>query len=333
MFFNEIIGHGSITENLINTVSSGKVSHAYIFDGADGIGKKKTAKIFAQAILCEKFENEICGDCKACHLSFNDSHPDLKILDLTIGDDGKQKASISVEAIRQLKKDVYLKPFFAEKKIYIIENAEKMTAEAQNAMLKIFEEPPSYITIILICNGLSKILSTIKSRAVIYKFPSLKPKELEKYLNKYYNDMDNKNIYASISGGSVGKMLELISDEDSLNYRKEILSATLKLIKNEASTSFNDLFDIFMKNKDDKLNIISLISVFIFDIAYVKTDNKDKIVNVDYINELEELGKNITLENVRAAEGLLAVLSEQVSKNANYKLAVLNTLIKLSEIF
>jgi len=333
MFFNEIIGHGSIVENLINTVNGGKVSHAYIFDGADGIGKEKTAKIFAQAILCEKFESEICGDCKACHLSFNDSHPDLKILDLTIGEDGKQKASISVEAIRQLKKDVYLKPFFSDRKIYIIKNAEKMTVEAQNAMLKIFEEPPAYITIILICNGLSKILSTIKSRAVIYKFPSLKPKELEKYLNKYYNDMDNKNIYASISGGSVGKMLELISDEESLNYRKEVLSATLKLIKNSSPTSFNDLFDIFMKNKDDNLNIISLISVFVFDIAYVKTGNEDKVVNIDYKGEIENIGINISLESVYDAQRLLAVFSEQVSKNANYKLSVLNTLIKLSEIF
>ena len=175
MYFKDVIGHKSIIENLISTVKSKKVSHAYIFDGTDGVGKKLVARVFASAILCDSFDGDLCGNCKSCHLTLNDSHPDLKVIDMTIGEDGKQKASISVESVRQFKKDVYLKPFFSDKKIYILENAEKMTTEAQNAMLKIFEEPPSYVTIILICNGLSGILSTIKSRAVTYKFPPLHP--------------------------------------------------------------------------------------------------------------------------------------------------------------
>lgn len=330
MFFNEIIGHGFIKENLISTVQTGKISHAYIFDGAEGIGKEKTAKIFAQSILCENFKDDVCGDCNACHLTFNDSHPDLKVLDLTIGDDGKQKASISVDAVRQLKKDVYLKPFFSKRKIYIIESAEKMTVEAQNALLKIFEEPPSYITLILICNGLSKILPTIKSRAVIYKFPSLKPKELEKYLDKYYNDKDNKKIYANISGGSVSKMIELISDDDSLNYRREIISSFVKLIKDNSETCFNRLFKIFMENKEDKFNIIYRLCVFLFDIAYKKTGNIEKIVNIDFENEIDSLCY-IDSDMIYEGEKILATLSEQLTKNANYKLAVINSLIKLSK--
>lgn len=331
MYFKEVIGHKAIVQNLINTVSSGKISHAYIFDGADGIGKEKTAKIFAEAILCENFKDELCGECRCCHLTFNNSHPDLKVLDLTIGEDGKQKASISVEAIRELKKDIYLKPFFSKRKIYILENAEKMTVEAQNAMLKIFEEPPSYVTIILICNGLTKILSTIKSRAVTYKFPNLKPKELENYLNTYYNDIENKNIYANISDGSIGKMISLISDEDSLNYRKEILTAFLKIVKRSVAVSINDMFDIFMKNKDDRFGILNLISVFVFDMAYIKTKNKDRVVNIDYIKDIEAVIGNVSLTNVYNMEKILADASEKISKNANYKLAVINTLIKLRE--
>ena len=281
--------------------------------------------------MCENFGGEICGECRCCHLTFNSSHPDLKVLDLTIGDDGKQKASISVEAIRELKKDVYLRPFFSKRKIYILENAEKMTVEAQNAMLKIFEEPPSYVTIILICNGLSKILSTIKSRAVTYKFPNLKPKELENYLNTYYNGVENKSIYANISDGSIGKMLSMILDEESLSYRSGILTAFLKIVKNAVSVSINDLFDIFMKNKDDRFNILNLISVFVFDMAYIKTKNKERVVNIDYIKEIEAVIGNISLTNVYNMEKILAEASEKISKNANYKLAVMNMLIKLRE--
>ena len=331
MYFNEIIGHERIIENLISTVKLGKISHAYIFDGADGIGKEKTAKIFAEAILCEDFKGELCGECKSCHLTFSETHPDLKVVDLTIGEDGKQRASIPVEAVRQLKKDVYLKPFFSKKKIYILENAEKMTVEAQNAMLKIFEEPPEYVTMILICNGLSKLLSTIKSRAVIFKFPNLKPKELEKYLNTYYNDIDNKSIYTNISDGSISKMMSLISDEQSLNFRESVLKSFIKLLKSDSTVSFNDLFDIFIKNKDERADIISQLSIFAFDIVYAKTGNISKIVNVDYKNEIEEIAGKLSLSNIYNIEKIISVFSEQVNKNANYKLAVLNTMINIKE--
>lgn len=331
MNFNEIIGHDFIKTSLIDTVRSKKISHAYIFDGAEGIGKLKCAKIFARAILCDDFTYDVCEHCNDCNLTKNDVHPDLKILDLTIGEDGKQKASISVESIRQLKKEVYLRPFYDKRKIYILENAEKMTVEAQNAMLKIFEEPPEYITIILVCNGLSKILSTIKSRAVIFKFPNLKPKELEMYLNKYYNDIENKNIYANISDGSISKMIELLSDEDSLKFRGDVLFAYLKLIKEHCLVSTNDLFDIFMKNKDFKFDIIKLISIFSMDIAYIKASCEKAVVNIDIKDELSSVANFVSIENVFNIQNLLANLSEQLQKNANYKLAVLNTLISIRE--
>ena len=246
MNFGEIIGHSFIKESLIDTVKSGKVSHAYIFNGNEGIGKKSLAITFARAILCDNFSSDMCEECNSCRLSVNNVHPDLKVVDYTIGEDGKQKASISVEAIRQFKQEVYLRPFYKDRKIYILENAEKMTTEAQNAMLKIFEEPPAYITIILICNGLSKILTTIKSRAVIYNFSGLKPKELEMYFDKYYNNSDNKDIYSRISDGSISKMIDLITKEESLPFRKSVLDAFNSIVVKHETTSINSLFDIFM---------------------------------------------------------------------------------------
>lgn len=331
MRFDEIIGHNFIKESLIDTVKSGKASHAYIFDGPEGVGKLKTAKIFARAILCDNFTSDLCEQCNSCHLTRSEAHPDLKVLDLTIGEDGKQKASISVEAIRQLKKEVYLRPFYGNRKIYILKNAEKMTVEAQNAMLKIFEEPPEYITIILISNGLSKILPTIKSRAVIFKFPALKPKELEMYLNKYYNSIDNKKIYASISGGSISKMSELISDPESLNFRNMVLSGIVSLINGSGSSAINQLFDIFMKNKDLKFYCLEVMSVFLMDVIYIKTANADKIVNVDAEGELKELALKLTVENICNIEKLISELWEKLLKNSNYKLAVISTLLKIRE--
>ena len=206
-----------------------------------------------------------------------------------------------------------------------------MNIPAQNAFLKIFEEPPSYITIILITNGLSKILTTIKSRAVIYKFANLNPKELEIYLDKYYNNIDNKNIYANISGGSISKMIELISDNESLKFRDNVLDAFYELINNSNKTAINPIFDIFMKNKDLKNDIIKLMSLFVMDIAYIKASNENAVVNIDIKDKLEFLVRKLSISNVFNIQKILADLNEQLTKNSNYKLAVLNSILNIRE--
>ncbi len=331
MNFSEIIGHDAIKKNLADTVKSKKVSHAYIFDGPKGVGKQKTAIAFARAVLCENYTSDLCGECNSCRLTHNLVHPDLKVLDLTIDEDGKQKASISVEAIRAFKQEVYLKPFYGGRKIYILENAEKMTTEAQNAMLKIFEEPPAYITIILICDGLTRILSTIRSRAVIYKFPALKPDELESYLDKYHGETENKKIYSSISGGSISKMLELISDEESLEFRKKILNAFVKLLKESDRSSVSSLFGNFMNSQENAIDIINMLSLYTMDIAYLKNAQRELVTNIDMINELEGAVNSLNVKNIYNIEKILAALYERCMSNANYKLAVLSGLIKIWE--
>ncbi len=331
MNFSEIIGHDNIKKNLADTVKSKKISHAYIFDGPKGVGKGKTAIAFARAILCENYTFDICGECNSCRLTNNLVHPDLKILDLTIDEDGKQKASISVEAIRNFKQEVYLKPFYGGRKIYILENAEKMTTEAQNAMLKIFEEPPSYITIILICDGLTRILSTIRSRAVIYKFPALRPHELESYLEKYYSETQNKKIYSNISGGSISKMIELISEGESLEFRKNILKSYIKLLKDSDRASVSPLFGSFMSSQDSAIDIINMLSLYTMDIAYLKSSRKELVTNVDMINELQAAVKFLSVKNIYNIEKILSALYERCMSNANYKLAVISGLIKIWE--
>lgn len=331
MNFNEIIGHDRIKKNLSDTVKTKKISHAYIFDGPSGIGKEKTAVAFARGILCESYSENICGECNSCRLTKNLVHPDLKILDLTVDEDGKQKASISVEAIRSFKQEVYLKPFYGGRKIYILKNVEKMTTEAQNALLKVFEEPPSYITIILICDGLTRILSTIRSRAVIYKFPALKPSELESYLDKYMKDTENKKVYSSISGGSISKMIDLISDEESLEFRKKVLEGYTKLIKDSSRASVSNLFGSFMNSQDKAIDIINMLTLYTIDIAYIKTFRNELVTNVDMSGELKTMAELMSIENIYNIEKKLSALYERCMSNANYKLAVVSGLLKIWE--
>lgn len=331
MYFSDIIGHSRNIENLINLVKLNKAGHAYIFTGPEGVGKMKAAQAFASALMCESFNGDSCGKCRNCRLTFGNAHPDLKIKDYTVGADGKVKASISVDTVRELKTDVYLKPFYNNRKIYILDNADKLTKEAQNAILKIFEEPPSYITIILICHNISKILPTIISRAVLVNFSSLKPEELEIYLNKYYNDLESKSVYSRIANGSVSEMIKIINDETSLAFRNNVIDNAVNMFLTPMNTSFNGLYSLFLKNKERKNEIINYLVLFVFDCALYKNGVINEIVNADKIDEIKKICREITVKDIQLIENILITLNRKLSENANYKLAVLDSLIRIKE--
>ena len=178
MNFSDIIGHENIVSNK-NTICNNTVGHAYIFAGPKGIGKKMTASIFANALVCESNKPDPCGLCPACVKSFSGNHPDIYIIE----DDSN---SIGVDEIRNLKKDIYIKPYEAERKIYIIKEAHRLTEQAQNSLLKVLEEPPKYGTIIMTTTNTGFFLETILSRVLIITFQPHSHDVVERFLNKKY---------------------------------------------------------------------------------------------------------------------------------------------------
>ena len=163
--FEEIIGHKQMIEHLKNAIQLEKVSHAYIFEGEKGCGKKTVSEAFAAALQCEhqKEGTDACGTCRSCRQAANKNHPDI------IHIIHEKPNSIGVEEIReQVVNDIQIKPYSSKYKIYIISEAEKLTAQAQNALLKTIEEPPSYGIIILLTNNASVLLPTILSRSRIW---------------------------------------------------------------------------------------------------------------------------------------------------------------------
>ena len=191
--FDKIIGNEEIQELLKQTIKSKRASHSYLFVGTEGIGKKQIAKEFAKALLCLE-ENKYCGKCKSC-IEFDDNNnPDFILIE-------PEESSIKIDQIREIQRKVVEKPIISRQKVYIIDDSDKMTPEAQNGLLKTLEEPPEYITIILIGSNENSFLSTIKSRCTILR-------KIEKYLEEqgiYFND---KRILKACSG-SIGKALQL----------------------------------------------------------------------------------------------------------------------------
>ena len=182
--FEKVIGNTQIKEILSNSVKNKTLSHSYLFLGINGIGKKLLANELAEKILNKEIEN----------------HPDI----ITIEPDGN---SVKIEQIRWLQKKIQEKPILSDKKVCIIDDAQTMTVEAQNCLLKTLEEPPEFATIILIGTNESAFLATIKSRCMILRFQPIEEEKIKEYMQKNYQMNSMTNQYLSICQGSIGKAI------------------------------------------------------------------------------------------------------------------------------
>lgn len=178
MPFENIVGNDKIKDLLTETVNSGKILHSYMFIGIEGIGKKMIATEFAKMILCNaKNQSKPCLICKSCIEFLNNNNPDF----IEINPDGN---SIKIDQIREMQNKILEKPIISDKKVYIINDSEKMTKEAQNSLLKTLEEPPNFVVIILITSNENLILNTIKSRCTKLNFSKLSKEQITNILNE-----------------------------------------------------------------------------------------------------------------------------------------------------
>ena len=273
--FENIIGNEKNKNILERTIELNKISHSYIFWGTEGIGKKVIAKEFSKKILCLQDHNNNC-DCKSCIEFDSNNNPDFKLIE---SNEGK----IKIEQIRELQRKIAEKPIISNKKVYIIDNADTMTTEAQNCLFKTLEEPPEYITIILICSNEDNLLSTIKSRCTRIYFEPIKEKELKKYLElKFPNQPISENI-TSLAQGSIGKAIKL-------NERKDIYENIEKILLNMQN---KDLIEIvktaeeIYKSKEEINSILEYINVLLLKLS------RQNIKYIKCIEIIEETKKRL----------------------------------------
>ena len=293
--FDGVIGNQNIQSKLINSVKENKVSHSYMFVGIDGIGKKIIAKQFAKKILCTSNIQEKCDECKSCIEFDSDNHPDF----LYIEPDGN---SIKIEQIRYLQKKIQEKPIISNKKVYIINDANKMTIEAQNCLLKTLEEPPEYSTIILIGNNESAFLNTIKSRCMIITFRPIEDQLVKEYLEKNYQMMNITSNMLEAFQGSIGKAIIL---KDKIDEYQQIEKIIEELDKKNIIDIISES-ELIYKDKDEIMDILEYINIVLLKLA------KEKIKFVNCIKIVEET-------------------KMRLKQNANYDMSIDNMLLKLWE--
>lgn len=273
--FEDILGNDDVKKYLINCIENKNFSHSYIFNGIKGIGKYTFAKDFAKCIL----EDSMMQDC------------------YELGPDGK---SIKVAQIRELQNVINIKPTFSKKSVYIIDDADLMTIEAQNSLLKTLEEPPEYAVIILIVHNERSILSTVKSRCVNIKFNKLSDKDIKKYFLKNDLNFEDKNINVfKVLDGSLNN-IDLIKDDYD-----ELLNLTVFVtnLKENRVINFFQEASVFYDNHDKIIRLLEYLNILLFENSYFqlieiveKTKNKILMNNnfemcIDYmiLNFIEEL--------------------------------------------
>ena len=292
--FENIFGNNSIKNILKQSIDSNKVSHSYLMIGVSGIGKKMIATEFAKGILCLS-EDKACNHCKSC-IEFNsNNNPDFFCIE-------PEGNSIKIEQIRELQKKIQEKPIISEKKVYIIDQADLMTKEAQNCLLKTLEEPPEFVTIILVGTNENAFLTTIKSRCMILHFNPIEDLDIKKFLENNYQMNNISQSMLDVFQGSIGKAILL----------RTKLEQYLELEK--------------MIDKLDKVDLIELIEFA--DVLYkLKGEIYDML---DYINIilLKKAKKDYIYTNcIKIVENT----KKRLQQNANYDMCIDNLVFNIWE--
>lgn len=325
--FKEIVGHEQLKEHLQNALRYDKISHAYILSGEEGIGKLMLAKAFAMALQCEMGGVEPCMECHSCKQFVSGNHPDVVYVT------HDKPGSIGVDDIRsKLNQDVQIKAYSSSHKIYIIDEAELMTEQAQNALLKTIEEPPSYAVIMLLTTNEDLFLPTIQSRCVKLQCKPLRDSIVKEHLVERYGVSEAQaDIYAAFARGNLGKAIYLSSSEDfQLLYHEMI-----HLLKHIKDMDISELLDYIKKINEQHLSLddcLDFMQLWYRDVLLFKvTKNMNLLILKDEYQTISEVCKTSGYDGL---EDILAAIDKariRLRANVNTELALELMLLVMKE--
>ncbi|MBQ8233511.1 MAG: DNA polymerase III subunit delta' [Lachnospiraceae bacterium] len=325
--FRDIVGQEQIKEHLQNALESGKISHAYIINGEKSSGKEFIAKVFAMALQCEAGGTEPCQECHSCKQALSANQPDI------IRVTHEKPNTISVDDIRvQINNDVAIKPYSSRYKVYILNEAEKMTQQAQNALLKTLEEPPEYAVILLLTANVNSLLPTILSRCVVLNMKPVSDTQVKKYLMEQLQIPDYKaEVCVAFARGNVGKAKSLATSEDFENVKNEALS----LLKYIRDMELHEIITAIKKITEYKLEIndyLDIMAIWYRDILLFKaTKDANHLI---FREELPSLRQAATRSSYEGIENIIKALDKakaRLNANVNFDLTMELLLLEIKE--
>lgn len=315
---DEIIGYGKVVDHLQNARRTKRNAHAYIIEGEPGMGKKRLARTFAKLLQCEADGIEVCDACPSCKHVDAGSHPDI----IEVVQTGK--TGLGVDDVRdQINKDMAIKPYRYPYKIYIVDNADSMTPQAQNALLKTLEEPPSYGVIILLAANSYQFLPTILSRCVRIKLDPLPESVIEAYLIEKKQLPDYQaGLYAAFSQGNLGQALKL-SDSQDFGAMREDVSRIMEALSGGTRMEVLDTVEIFEAHQEDRDIFLELLLTWLRDLLLLKKVGKEaRLIHKDKDILLLKQASLLSYNRIGVLLDGLERVKLQARSNVNYPLSV-----------
>ena len=325
MSFNNIYGHSGNISFFKRVFELKQLSHSYIFEGPEGIGKQLFAINLAKSIMCKNTAFDSCEKCVICTKINNMNHPDLMI----VQPDGN---SIKNSQVKEFQNFLSYKPNESENKIVIINDSNKMTISAQNSILKILEDPPEYVVIVFISNNSNNLLETIKSRCQVIRFNKLKIDDICKFLINEYEVLEKEAFsIALFSDGIISKAFFAYKNSVFLDMREKVIDYSNQLLLNNKINAIKGI-DYLNNEKDNILLIFDIMLSWIRDILIVQNSNNyDIVINKDKNELIKKISYKLADKNLIFIIEMINQTIKDLNNNVNYKLAIDNLILNIIE--
>lgn len=325
--FADIIGHEQIIQHWKNAIQMDKISHAYILNGPDKAGKMMLAEAFAMTLQCEHGGTEPCMECRSCKQALNRNQPDIIYVT------HEKPNTLAVSDIRsQLVNDIEVKPYSSKYKIYIVDEAEKMNPQAQNALLKTIEEPPAYAVILLLTTNADAFLPTILSRCVTLNLKVVADDLIKKYLMEKQKVPDYQaDVCVAFAQGNVGKAIALASSD---NF-KELKAAAVQLLKRVHDIDLYEFKEAIKQISEYKMEIndyFDIMMIWYRDILlYKATTDVNGLIFKDEIYDIKKQASKSSYSGIEAILEALDKAKLRMKANVNFELIMELLLLTIKE--
>ena len=328
--FDSFLGNEQLVRRLKHDIKNGTLSHAYIIEGGEGCGKRTLAGLICRAISCNA-DDAPCMECIICDRISRSQVPDIVTVEAE-----HDRVFLGVDIIRRLREDAYFAPIELPKKIYVFPKADSMNPQAQNALLKILEEPPAHVMFLLLCENADELLVTIRSRAPTLRLEALPDNTVKQYLkseNAVPPDTDEESLNAIIklSRGSIGKALALISEGKTAKplelYRKAEKYIKL-LAKRKTAADELEFYEYATKlatnkSRGDGAKIYSLAADAVRDLINVKLTEVPNLIFFATVKEAEELSGEFSIGSLMRLVTVMSDTASALESNVNLNLALI----------
>ena len=334
-----IIGHEWAVDLLRRAIAAGSDAHAYLISGPAGIGKALLALRMAQALNCEQGNSLPCGECRTCRRISHGNHPDVRIAGMASqgaafkADEAARQKELKIDTIREWQRDISLRPYEALRRVFILHDAERLSEEAANAMLKTLEEPPPYATIILVANS-SDLLPTIVSRCQPLRLRPLPRRQVTQALiERVQFTHDDAALLAAWSGGRIGWALHLATHPDELTARRAQVDALIALHTMPRSEAFRWAEERAKEYRSGEQALVfewlELWQSWWRDLMMVSAGCPESITHVDRHKQLDTAAGRYQIAQIHAFAARLSTAAQQLRENVNPQLVFENLLIHL----